>query len=887
MRSNTHRYRAFISYSQRDQYHAKRLHSALETYRVPKGIDAPLQPNRRLGRFFRDNDEMGASIDLGAALRDALQNSENLIVICSLNAARSKWVNEEISYFNSKGGGDRIFAVIVDGTPNSNDPESNCFPPALGSEVINGKRSAEPLAVDLRKERFSRARLRLVAGLLGISFDSLWQRDKRRTLKTRAIAITVALALGFVIALLGFRWLAERGRVRAQRIDRTLVTVRDDLASERVTAALEELEKLNSDGQSGDVDNVLKTTLSWLSTPTELLKEIEPPAFISNGSQFFFLASNGSLHLLNIDQPYRRVTTLEGQWSVNVLQPHRRILTSDKRWLLILGDQEAVVLDMSDGREVARTASDEINALGEAFETASRLLIVAVGSREKGSFLVFSSQQQTLQVVTQHLAGETRSRYEQIHPLYLSSDCKAFGIAPGGPRLENTASLSPSLSDMFFLSADATGLKPGTRPPSIADWNPTAMFADENSRSTSAGDVFYGSPSEYPGCKAPAGDSKSREIQQGPTGLIRSIGLSTSWESERRWKVIGNAEPPPDPFAYNPRDDGPCTEQHPCSVQDAEADKFFAGELNAVDFTRPRGVPESDRSFDRVNDEFVHAFFTHTNAGFLAAWCRKLDSKTVCLAPVTAGEWVDAQTELDLRSSTGRFIFYPQGEYRGFRLYDLLTMRNVTPRGREFTASTHWVDFSVDDKRLYLAINRRLLVFGPPAGGDGPWQQISDGRSVNIPALSGRTEGDKVVGLLAIDDNNLIVAHSSGIISRFDWRTGQQLWQRTIGGVGWVNRLVISKNRRFLLVIGRAGARLMDTKDGLVLSGLLVPSPARNGEVEILDCFNRAFVADTGGLDVSCGEKVYRREPNTFEGDMVSRLKQILSDQSLVASTGR
>jgi len=224
-----HRYRAFISYSKLDQQHAKRLHSALETYRVPKGIDAPLQQNRRLGRFFRDDDEMGASTDLGGTLREAVENSENLIVICSPHAARSQWVNAEILHFKNSGRGDRIFAVIVDGTPNSADPESNCFPPALtaqgvGTELLS-EQHTEPLAIDLRKEPFQRARIRLVAGLLGISFDSLWQREKRRAMKRRAVAAGVSIMLAAVIILLGANWLSERGRVKAARIDRTLVKV--------------------------------------------------------------------------------------------------------------------------------------------------------------------------------------------------------------------------------------------------------------------------------------------------------------------------------------------------------------------------------------------------------------------------------------------------------------------------------------------------------------------------------------------------------------------------------------------------------------------------------------------------------------------------------------
>src|SRR6185503_6407738 len=215
--STSHRYRAFISYSKQDQQHAKRLHSALETYRVPKGINVELPRDRRLGRFFRDDDEMGASVDLGATLREALDSSKNLIVICSPKSARSKWVNAEIVHF--KNSGRRLFAVVVDGIPNSNDPETNCFPPALAtqpvSEELLSERHTEPLGIDLRKEPFKRALIRLVAGLLGISFDSLWQREKRRTMKRRAVAAVVSLVLASVITLLGVNWLTERNRVNA------------------------------------------------------------------------------------------------------------------------------------------------------------------------------------------------------------------------------------------------------------------------------------------------------------------------------------------------------------------------------------------------------------------------------------------------------------------------------------------------------------------------------------------------------------------------------------------------------------------------------------------------------------------------------------------------
>jgi MTH538 TIR-like domain (DUF1863) len=870
VQSNPLRYRAFISYSQRDRHHAKRLHTALETYRVPKGIDVPLEQDRRLGRFFRDDDEMGASTDLGGALRDALEDSENLIVICSPHSARSKWVNAEVLHFKNSGRGDRIFAVVADGTPNSADPESNCFPPALSQlsqEIVNedllSGRHAEPLGIHLGKEQFSRARLRLVAGLLRISFDSLWQRDKRRTVKRRAIAGIATLMLVSVIALLGIRWLTERGRVRAQRIDRTLVTVRDDLASERVSAALAELETLTADGEQGPVEEVLKTALSWVSTPNELLKDIKPPTFISNGSQLFFLASNGSLHPFNLHQPYRRV------WS------------SDRRWLLILGADEALMLDVADGREVARTASNRIEWHGEAFETGSGLLIVAgrfsgiSNGSHRESFLIFSPQRQTLAVSSVHWDGENRGQYRFIDPMYVSSDCRSFGVISEEYKPQDPTA-PPSPSEIFFLSADTNGLKPTSVPDSFSDWLLAAMFDSEHQLGAHGQGQNL---SQATGCKAPAADSTRLDTQQGVTGPVRPVGLGTSWEPERRWKSVGAAAAQPAERTGDNNTD-PCTEEHKCRVQDAEGEKSFEGLPDRVDITRPRGVPKSDKSFDHVNNEFVYTFATQFNGGFVAAWCRNLNAEVVCLQKATSMELRDEVTDVDLRSATGRFIFYPQGAAQGFRLYDLLTMRNVTPRGPELVASTHWADFSPDDKRLFLTMNGRLLVFEPQPDGH-PWQSVSDGGSVQIPALSVNNE-DKVAGLLALDDNNLIVVRSSGVIAQFDWRKGQQSWGRTVGNIGEVIRVVASQNRRFLLLIGRAGGRLFDTRDGLVLSGVLVPPPAMDGSTEMFQCFNEAFVTDTGAIEVSCGEKKYQRVPVPFSGDVKSRLLEIRTEGQLI-----
>ena len=100
-----------------------------------------------------------------------------------------------------------------------------------------------------------------------------------------------------------------------------------------------------------------------------------------------------------------------------------------------------------------------------------------------------------------------------------------------------------------------------------------------------------------------------------------------------------------------------------------------------------------------------------------------------------------------------------------------------------------------------------------------------------------------------------------------------------ISSVGAVERAVVSRNRRYLFVIGKSGGRLLDTRDGLVLSGTLVPPGAMEGRVEMAQCFNQAFVSDTGAIELVCGDKEYRRESVAFSGDARSRLREILTNQ--------
>ena len=224
------RYSAFISYNHRDRAWAVWLHRALERYSVPErlwGRPAPWgEIAQRLPPVFRDRDELATSSDLAASVKAALAESATLVVICSPNSAKSKWVDQEIQTFIAAGRAEFIRLIIVDGEPHSPDPALECLPPSL---IRDG--APEPLAADVRKEGDGKqaAKLKILAGILGVPYDELRQREAARRQKRLAI-IAVAASIGFLVmaglTIFAFisrgeaieqRQLAERRTITAER----------------------------------------------------------------------------------------------------------------------------------------------------------------------------------------------------------------------------------------------------------------------------------------------------------------------------------------------------------------------------------------------------------------------------------------------------------------------------------------------------------------------------------------------------------------------------------------------------------------------------------------------------------------------------------------------
>jgi TIR domain-containing protein len=221
------RFSAFITYNHDDAAFARRLHRELEAYHLPRRLlgksGEELRPDRRLKPLFRDTDELSASYDLSTAVREAIEESDHLIVVCSPSSAKSDWVGREIEFYRALHGDERILAVIPDDTP---EP---AFHPALRGWL--GGPAIEPLAADFRPRGGGRrlALLKLVAALAGVRLDELVQRDAHRQVE-RVTAIGagavagIAIVAALAIVALNARHDAETQRARAGGLNTFLLT---------------------------------------------------------------------------------------------------------------------------------------------------------------------------------------------------------------------------------------------------------------------------------------------------------------------------------------------------------------------------------------------------------------------------------------------------------------------------------------------------------------------------------------------------------------------------------------------------------------------------------------------------------------------------------------
>lgn len=203
------KYFAFISYSSHDTKWGKRLHKKLESYSIPSTLckkhgwkRKPLNPI-----FFAPYEIQPGT--LSEELKDRLRESRHLIVICSPYSAQSYWVGLEIEFFHQLGRTKDIHFFIIDGVPNSGDKTTECF-----NNKIKELGIPEILGANIREKVYrwswlnrERAYVQIVTKLLGVEFDSIWQRHKRMLWQKITLWL---MCLTAVLAALTGIWMTNR-----------------------------------------------------------------------------------------------------------------------------------------------------------------------------------------------------------------------------------------------------------------------------------------------------------------------------------------------------------------------------------------------------------------------------------------------------------------------------------------------------------------------------------------------------------------------------------------------------------------------------------------------------------------------------------------------------
>src|SRR5262245_42539480 len=239
------KYRAFLSYSHRDAAWGTWLHKVLEDYRIDKDLVGRTTPvglvPKTLHPIFRDREDFSAGHSLADQTIAALEGSQFLVVICSPNAAQSPYVNEEVRRFKALGRGDRIIPIIIEGEPS--DPVRECFPLALrhrlGPDGQPTNEREEPIAADARPQGDGKdiARLKVVAGLLGIGLDEFVRRAER--IRRRRLRNWVGALSLVAITLASLTVWAESNRREAET-QRVLADAQRQLADQQRQSAEEQ-----------------------------------------------------------------------------------------------------------------------------------------------------------------------------------------------------------------------------------------------------------------------------------------------------------------------------------------------------------------------------------------------------------------------------------------------------------------------------------------------------------------------------------------------------------------------------------------------------------------------------------------------------------------------
>lgn len=391
-------YDAFISYrhSPVDSKIAAEIQRRLEHFTVPRVLQRKTG-KKKIGRIFRDKEELPITSDLNDDITDALANSDYLIVICSPRTGESVWVEREIETFLKTHTRHQVLTILAEGEPVDTIPEILRYDEAVDPATGQIKRiPVEPLSCDWRvpPRQARREELpRLVAALLGCAYDELRQRQRQYRLRrltavlSAALVASLCLSVYFVRTSMMIRQNYQQSlRNESRYLAAAALEQLDD--GDRLTAILLALEALPDETDARPVVPQAEFALGMAVNAylTESDGPVATGAFQPDGDPRDFLADEHGEQLCIVDdmnlitlwdtETVRRTQTIDPGISVDGV-----LMAKDNR-LVAWGDGTVLCYDRTTGDLLWQLAPDIYNCEVQMNSDQTQLVVTGSANTE-------------------------------------------------------------------------------------------------------------------------------------------------------------------------------------------------------------------------------------------------------------------------------------------------------------------------------------------------------------------------------------------------------------------------------------------------------------------------------------------------------------------------
>lgn len=290
-------YDAFIDYqnTEPDRTIARKVYRVLKNYKAPHHIKRT-GDKRFIKGIFMEMEGFVDTDDIGDDVKEALKCSKYMIVICSPQTLNSRRTLEKIRIYRETERGKGILTLLIKGEPAESFPillrevKKKIWSDEAGG-YIEKIEQVEPLAGDIRANNLKQSlkllkneKLRLIAPILGKSFDELKQRHRERTIRKILMVSSGIILATLIFGLFGFfEWQYTGMQKRQAEIARDEATRRKNIAVQQTEMAKQAIVRIYLDvpKEFKDIpealpiiDEILREDVKTIQGSDEVLKQI-------------------------------------------------------------------------------------------------------------------------------------------------------------------------------------------------------------------------------------------------------------------------------------------------------------------------------------------------------------------------------------------------------------------------------------------------------------------------------------------------------------------------------------------------------------------------------------------------------------------------------------